>query len=101
MWAVTCSLRWAARPIPTISGSRKPGSETDPRGFIKVDDRLRTSVPNVWALGDVNGRGAFTHTSFNDFEIVAANLFDDDRRSVNDRITAYGLYIDPPLGRAD
>ena len=81
-------------------GLEEAGIETDPRGFIKVDDRLRTSVPNVWALGDVNGRGAFTHTSFNDFEIVAANLFDDDRRSVNDRITAYGLYIDPPLGRA-
>ena len=78
----------------------KAGLETDRRGFIKVDEQLRTNVPNVWALGDVNGRGAFTHTSFNDFEIVAANLFDDDHRTVNDRITAYGLYIDPPLGRA-
>ena len=81
-------------------GLEEAGVETDRRGFIVVDDQLRTSAPNVWALGDVNGRGAFTHTSFNDFEIVAANLFDGDRRSVNDRITAYGLYIDPPLGRA-
>ena len=81
-------------------GLEKAGIETDRRGFIQVDDQLRTSVPNVWALGDVNGRGAFTHTSYNDFEIVAANLFDGDHRSVNDRITAYGLYIDPPLGRA-
>lgn len=88
------------KPNTDDLGLAKAGIETDPRGFIKVDDRLRTSVSNVWALGDVNGRGAFTHTSFNDFEIVAANLFDDDRRSVNDRITAYGLYIDPPLGRA-
>ena len=76
------------------------GIETDRRGFIQVDDQLRTGVPNVWAIGDVNGRGAFTHTSYNDFEIVAANLFDGDHRSVNDRIAAYGLYIDPPLGRA-
>ena len=81
-------------------GLEEAGIETDRRGFIQVDDQLRTSIPNVWALGDANGRGAFTHTSFNDFEIVAANLFDDDPRSVNDRITAYGLYIDPPLGRA-
>ena len=81
-------------------GLEEAGVETDRRGFIVVDDQLRTSAPNVWALGDVNGRGAFTHTSYNDFEIVAANLFDGDRRSVNDRITAYGLYIDPPLGRA-
>ena len=88
------------KPNTDDLGLAKAGIETDSRGFIKVDDRLRTNVSNVWALGDVNGRGAFTHTSFNDFEIVAANLFDDDPRSVNDRITAYGLYIDPPLGRA-
>ena len=81
-------------------GLEEAGVETDRRGFIVVDDQLRTSVSNVWALGDVNGRGAFTHTSYNDFEIVAANLFDGDHRSVNDRIIAYGLYIDPPLGRA-
>ncbi len=75
------------------------GVETNERGFIKVDDQLRTNVPSIWALGDVNARGAFTHTSYNDFEIVAANLFDDDPRRVTDRITTYGLFIDPPLGR--
>lgn len=73
--------------------------ETDERGFIKVDDRLRTSDEGIWALGDCNGEGAFTHTAYNDFEIVAANMFDDDPRKVSDRITCYGLYIDPPLGR--
>ncbi len=65
-----------------------------------MDDELRTSVPGIWALGDCNGRGAFTHTSYNDYEIVAANLLDGDRRRVSDRITAYALYTDPPLGRA-
>ena len=75
------------------------GVETNERGFIKVDDQLRTNVPSIWALGDANARGAFTHTSYNDFEIVAANLFDDDPRRVTDRITTYGLFIDPPLGR--
>ncbi|MGH9630399.1 MAG: FAD-dependent oxidoreductase, partial [Bryobacteraceae bacterium] len=71
----------------------------DKRGYIVVDDQLRTNVPGIWALGDCNGKGAFTHTSFNDFEIVAANLLDNDPRRVSDRIPAYGLYIDPPLGR--
>jgi pyruvate/2-oxoglutarate dehydrogenase complex dihydrolipoamide dehydrogenase (E3) component len=75
------------------------GVETDSRGYVKVDGRLRTNVPGIWAMGDCNGRGAFTHTSYNDFEIVAANLLDDDPRSVDDRITTYGLFIDPPLGR--
>jgi pyruvate/2-oxoglutarate dehydrogenase complex dihydrolipoamide dehydrogenase (E3) component len=69
------------------------------RGYIQVDDQLRTSVPGMWAMGDCNGRGAFTHTSYNDFEIVAANLLDNDPRRVSDRIVAYNLYIDPPLGR--
>jgi pyruvate/2-oxoglutarate dehydrogenase complex dihydrolipoamide dehydrogenase (E3) component len=64
-----------------------------------VDDQLRTNVPGVWALGDCNGQGAFTHTSYNDYEIVAANLLDDDPRRLSDRILAYALYIDPPLGR--
>jgi pyruvate/2-oxoglutarate dehydrogenase complex dihydrolipoamide dehydrogenase (E3) component len=64
-----------------------------------VDDQLRSSVPGIWALGDCNGKGAFTHTSYNDFEIAAANLLDHDPRRVSDRILAYGLYIDPPLGR--
>jgi pyruvate/2-oxoglutarate dehydrogenase complex dihydrolipoamide dehydrogenase (E3) component len=72
----------------------------DKRGYIEVDDQLRTNVPGIWALGDCNGKGAFTHTSYNDFEIVAANLLDDDRRSIADRLPAYALYIDPPLGRA-
>src|SRR5215831_805153 len=72
----------------------------DAHGYIQVDDQLRTNVPDIWALGDCNGRGAFTHTSWNDFEIVAANLLDNDQRRVSDRITAYALYTDPPLGRA-
>ncbi|MGI9645295.1 MAG: FAD-containing oxidoreductase [Ilumatobacteraceae bacterium] len=75
------------------------GVETDDRGFVVVDDQLRTNVDGIWALGDCNGRGAFTHTSYNDHEIAAANLFDDDPRRISDRITAYALYIDPPLGR--
>ncbi len=78
----------------------RAGIATDHRGYIIVDDQLRTNVPGIWALGDCNGRGAFTHTSYNDFEIVAANLLDNDSRRVSDRITAYNLYIDPPLGRA-
>ena len=80
-------------------GLDKAGIEVDERGYILVDDQLRTNVPGVWALGDCNGKGAFTHTSYNDFEIIAANLLDNDPRRVSDRILAYGLYIDPPLGR--
>jgi pyruvate/2-oxoglutarate dehydrogenase complex dihydrolipoamide dehydrogenase (E3) component len=72
----------------------------DDRGYIQVDEALRTAEPGIWALGDCNGRGAFTHTSYNDYEIVAANLLGGDSRRVTDRITAYALYIDPPLGRA-
>ncbi|OBI80608.1 FAD-containing oxidoreductase [Mycobacterium sp. E740] len=78
----------------------KAGVETDARGYIVVDDQLRTNVEHIWAMGDCNGKGAFTHTSYNDFEIVAANLLDNDPRRVSDRITTYALYIDPPLGRA-
>jgi pyruvate/2-oxoglutarate dehydrogenase complex dihydrolipoamide dehydrogenase (E3) component len=88
------------RPNTDDLGLDQAGIATDPRGYIEVDDQLRTNVPGVWALGDCNGRGAFTHTSWNDFEIVAANLLDNDRRRVSDRITAYALYTDPPLGRA-
>jgi pyruvate/2-oxoglutarate dehydrogenase complex dihydrolipoamide dehydrogenase (E3) component len=88
------------RPNTDDLGLEKAGIETDARGYIKVDDELRTSVPGVWALGDCNGKGAFTHTSYNDGEIVAANLLDKDSRRVSDRIPAYALYIDPPLGRA-
>ncbi|MEH3140076.1 MAG: FAD-containing oxidoreductase [Mycobacterium kyogaense] len=81
-------------------GLEAAGVETDKRGYITVDDQLRTSVDHIWAMGDCNGRGAFTHTSYNDFEIVAANLLDDDPRRVSDRVATYALYIDPPLGRA-
>jgi len=78
----------------------RAGVKRDARGYIVVDDELRTSVPGIWALGDCNGKGAFTHTSWNDYEIVAANLFDGESRRVSDRIPAYALYTDPPLGRA-
>jgi len=87
------------RPNTDGLGLDAAGVKTDPHGYIEVDDELRTSAPNVWALGDCNGRGAFTHTSYNDYEIVAANLFDGARRRVSDRIPAYALYVDPPLGR--
>ncbi|HDR9072587.1 mercuric reductase [Burkholderia vietnamiensis] len=80
-------------------GLERAGVATDSRGYITVDEQLRTNVPGIWALGDCNGRGAFTHTAYNDYEIVAANLLDDDPRKVSDRIPAYALYIDPPLGR--
>jgi pyruvate/2-oxoglutarate dehydrogenase complex dihydrolipoamide dehydrogenase (E3) component len=76
------------------------GVEIDARGYVKTDDQLRTNVEGIWAMGDCNGKGAFTHTSWNDYEIVAANLLDDDPRRVSDRVTVYALYIDPPLGRA-
>jgi pyruvate/2-oxoglutarate dehydrogenase complex dihydrolipoamide dehydrogenase (E3) component len=72
---------------------------TDKRGFIQVGDDLQTNIPGVYALGDCNGRGAFTHTSYNDFEIAAANLLDGEARKISDRIPGYALYIDPPLGR--
>jgi pyruvate/2-oxoglutarate dehydrogenase complex dihydrolipoamide dehydrogenase (E3) component len=88
------------RPNTDDLGLGKAGVGVDKRGYIEVDDQLRTSVPGIWALGDCNGRGAFTHTAYNDFEIVAANLLDGDARRVSDRIPAYNLYIDPPLGRA-
>ena len=81
-------------------GLDQAGVEVDGRGYIQVDDQLRTNVAGVWALGDCNGKGAFTHTAYNDYEIVAANLLDGDARKISDRIPAYGLYIDPPLGRA-
>jgi len=80
-------------------GLEKAGVLRDSRGYITVDDELRTNIPGIWALGDCNGRGGFTHTSYNDFEIVAANLRDGGIRRVTDRIKAYNLYVDPPLGR--
>ena len=87
------------RPNTDDLGLDKAAIETNERGYIRTDDQLRTNVEGVWALGDCNGRGAFTHTSYNDFEIVAANLFENDSRRVSDRILNFGLYIDPPLGR--
>src|SRR5271166_1897718 len=92
-----------------IAGGRRPNTDdlgldaagvaVDARGYVVVDDELRTSIPHIWALGDCNGRGAFTHTAYNDYEIVAGNLFDGARRRVTDRIPVYALYVDPPLGR--
>ncbi len=88
------------RPNTDDLGLDKAGVECDSHGYIRVNDRLETNVAGVWALGDCNGKGGFTHTSYNDFEIVAANLLDGGDRHVSDRILAYALYIDPPLGRA-
>ena len=88
------------RPNTDDLGLEKAGVALDERGYIVVDDQLSTTAPGIWALGDCNGKGGFTHTSFNDSEIVAANLLDNDSRRVSDRIPAYALYIDPPLGRA-
>jgi pyruvate/2-oxoglutarate dehydrogenase complex dihydrolipoamide dehydrogenase (E3) component len=104
------------RQVPRVAGShlllatgRRPNTDdlglqaadirTDPQGYIQVDDGLRTSAPGVWALGDVNRRGAFTHTAYNDYEIVAANLLGGEARRVSERILGYALYVDPPLGR--
>lgn len=87
------------RPNTDDLGLEKAGVELDSRGYIHVDDELRTNVPGIWALGDCNGKGAFTHTAYNDFEIVAENLLDKRQRRVSDRIPCYGLFIDPPLGR--
>lgn len=80
-------------------GLAKAGVATDERGYITVDDQLRTNVPGIWVVGDANGRGAFTHTSYNDYEILASNMFGDEPRDLSDRHTTYGLFIDPPLGR--
>jgi pyruvate/2-oxoglutarate dehydrogenase complex dihydrolipoamide dehydrogenase (E3) component len=88
------------RPNTDDLGLDRAGVKQDERGYIVVDDELRTSVPGIWALGDCNGKGGFTHTSWNDYEIVAGNLFDGESRRVSDRIPAHALYIDPPLGRA-
>ncbi len=88
------------RPNTDDLGLDLAGIATDSRGYISVDDELKTSVPGVWALGDCNGKGAFTHPAYNDFEIVAANLLGHGPRRVGDRISAYALFIDPPLGRA-
>lgn len=87
------------RPNTDDLGLDRAGVKMDAKGFIIVDDQCRTNIPGIWAMGDVNGRGAFTHTSYNDFEIVAANLFDNDPRRISDRIPCYALFTDPPLGR--
>jgi pyruvate/2-oxoglutarate dehydrogenase complex dihydrolipoamide dehydrogenase (E3) component len=87
------------RPNTDDLGLEAAGVATDARGYIQVDDQLATNVPGIFALGDCNGRGAFTHTAYNDYEIVAANLLDGASRRVSDRVPAYALYVDPPLGR--
>jgi pyruvate/2-oxoglutarate dehydrogenase complex dihydrolipoamide dehydrogenase (E3) component len=87
------------RPNTDDLGLDKAGVKTDGHGYIVVDETLATNVPGIWALGDCNGRGAFTHTAYNDYEIVAANLLDGEHRELRQRIPAYALYIDPPLGR--
>jgi pyruvate/2-oxoglutarate dehydrogenase complex dihydrolipoamide dehydrogenase (E3) component len=87
------------RPNTDDLGADRAGLELDDRGHLRVDDRLRTNVPGIWAIGDCNGRGGFTHTSYNDYEIVYDQLFGDDRRRVTDRIPCYALFVDPPLGR--
>ncbi len=87
------------QPNTADLGLEKAGVITDARGYITVDDSLATNVPGIWAMGDCNGRGAFTHTAYNDFEIIAANLLNGEQRRVSDRILGYALYIDPPLGR--
>jgi len=93
-------LATGRRPNTDDLGLDKAGVAVDKHGYITVDERLETNVPGIFAMGDCNGRGAFTHTSYNDFEIVAANLLDNETRKVGDRIQTYALYIDPPLGRA-
>ncbi|RAN81941.1 mercuric reductase [Bacillus sp. SRB_336] len=99
---VTCShVLVAVGRVPNTGdlGLDKAGVVTDARGYITVDDELQSSVPGIWALGDCNGRGAFTHTAYNDFEIVAANQLDGEHRRLSERVSGYALYIDPPLGR--
>jgi len=100
--AIGSDVLLAVGRVPNTSdlGLDRAGIAVDERGYIKVDDSLATNVPGIWALGDCNGRGAFTHTAYNDFEIVAANLLDGENRKVSARIPAYALYTDPPLGRA-
>ena len=87
------------RPNTEDLGLDRAGVKTDARGYVTVDDSLATNVPGIWAMGDCNGRGAFTHTAYNDFEIIAANLLDGETRRLSDRLVGYALYVDPPLGR--
>jgi pyruvate/2-oxoglutarate dehydrogenase complex dihydrolipoamide dehydrogenase (E3) component len=88
------------RPNTDDLGLKTAGVKVDAHGYIVVDESLKTDVPHIWALGDCNGRGAFTHTSYNDFEVAAANLLDGAARKASDRLPVYALYVDPPLGRA-
>lgn len=92
-------LAMGRRPNTDDLGLDRAGVATDARGYITVDDTLATNVPGIWAMGDCNGRGAFTHTAYNDFEILAANLLDGEHRTLSQRVPGYALYIDPPLGR--
>jgi pyruvate/2-oxoglutarate dehydrogenase complex dihydrolipoamide dehydrogenase (E3) component len=92
-------LAMGRRPNTDDLGLDRAGVATDERGYITVDDTLASNVPGIWAMGDCNGRGAFTHTAYNDFEIIAANLLDGDHRTLSQRVPGYALYIDPPLGR--
>ena len=94
-----CCWQWGRRPNTDDLGLEHAGVATDSHGYITIDDQLRTNVAGIWAMGDCNGKGGFTHTSYNDFEIVAANLLDNDPRRVSDRIHAYALFTDPPLAR--
>jgi pyruvate/2-oxoglutarate dehydrogenase complex dihydrolipoamide dehydrogenase (E3) component len=88
------------QPHPmALAALQSAGISTDARGYIEVDDQCRSSAEGVWAVGDCNGRGAFTHTAWNDHEVVVANLFDADPRRISDRIACHALFIDPPLGR--
>ncbi|WP_201314237.1 FAD-containing oxidoreductase [Dyella sp. EPa41] len=87
------------RPNTDMLGLDKAGVAIDEHGYIVVDDQCRTNVEGIWAVGDCNGKGAFTHTSYNDYEIVAANLLDKESRRISDRILTYALFIDPPLAR--
>lgn len=99
---ILCSdvlLAVGRRPNTDDLGLERASVALDPRGYVMVDESLQTNVTGIWALGDCNGRGAFTHTAYNDYEIVAANLLDGEKRRVSDRVLGYALYIDPPLGR--
>src|SRR5574337_1868856 len=100
LFPYTTLFRSGRVPNTDDLGLAAAGVETDARGYIKVDDGCRTSADGVYALGDANGRGAFTHTSYNDYEIVAANLLDGGQRRISDRIPVYALFIDAPRGRA-